>query len=427
MILVGFILVIAAANVANLLLTRAYGRQYEMATRVALGASRWRIIRQLLVEGGVLSTAGGGLGLLLGVWTATLFDLRTVGGAAPLALSIEPDVTVVAFTALASAIAAIAVGVMPAIGSSRPDLLVVIKAAGESYGSRIGKRRLRTSLTVVQVALALVLVIGAGLFLRSLERLRAVDPTLVTDRVIAGKLDLTLRGYSEEKGRQFYEAALESARALPGVQAATLTSVLPATPGGSRENLGAGQTDPRVDVPVEFDIVRTAPGYFATVGVPLVRGRDISAGDSASAPAVAIVNETMRRTFWRDADPTGHMFKAGSESFLIVGVARDTKYRSLRETSRMTMYVPLAQDYRSEMDLVVRSARPPDQIVDALRATLHSLDSALPLYNVRTLAEHVERSLYLDRLRAQLIGVLAVLALALAGIGIYAVLSALDC
>jgi predicted permease len=423
MIVVGFILIIAAANVANLLLTRAYGRQHEMATRVALGASRWRIIRQLLVEGGVLSTAGGMLGLLLGVWTATLFDIRTTGGAAPLALSIEPDITVLSFTALVSVMAAIAIGVAPGIGSSRPDLLAVIKAAGEAAGSRVRKRRLRTSLTVVQIALALVLVIGAGLFLRSLGRLRAVDPALVTDRVIAGTLDLTLRGYSEARGRQFYDAALDAARSLPAVQAATLTSVLPATPGGSRENLGVGQTDPRVDVPVEFDIVTTAPGYFATIGVPLVGGRDFSAADSASAPAVAIINEAMKRMFWRDADPAAHTFKAGSETFLIVGVARDTKYRSLRERSRMTMYVPLAQSYRSEMDLVVRTALPPRQIVDALRAKLRSVDSALPLYNVRTLAEHVERSLYLDRLRAQLIGLLAGLALALAGMGIYAVLS----
>ena len=398
MILVGFILVIAAANVANLLLTRAYGRQYQMATRVALGASRWRIIRQLLVEGGVLSTAGGGLGLLLGVWTATLFDLRTVGGAAPLALSIEPDVTVVAFTALASAIAAIAVGVMPAIGSSRPDLLVVIKAAGESYGSRIGKRRLRTSLTVVQVALALVLVIGAGLFLRSLERLRAVDPTLVTDRVIAGKLDLTLRGYSEEKGRQFYEAALDSARALPGVQAATLTSVLPATPGGSRENLGAGR-------PIHAWTCRWSSTSSGPRQGTLRRSACPWCGAGTSAPATA------RRPGCRDRqrdDETDVLARCGSDGPHVQSRLgklphcwRRSRHevRSLRETSRMTMYVPLAQDYRSEMDLVVRSARPPDQIVDALRATLHSLDSALPLYNVRTLAEHVERSLYLDRLR----------------------------
>jgi predicted permease len=423
MIVVGFILVIAAANVANLLLTRAYRRQHEMATRVALGASRWRITRQLLVEGGVLSTAGGVLGLLLGVWTATLFDIRASGSAAPLVLSLEPDSTVLAFTALATAIAAIAIGAVPAFGSSRPDLLVVIKATGETSGSRLGKRTLRASLTVVQIALALVLVIGAGLFLRSLERLRAVDPALVTDRVIAGTLDLTLRGYGEGRGRQFYEAALDSARSLPGVQAATLTSVLPATAGGRRENLGTGQTDPRVDVPVEFDIVTTAPGYFATIGVPLVRGRDFSASDRTPGPTVAIVNEAMKRMFWRDADPTGRTFKAGSESFLIVGVARDTKYRSLREPSRMTMYVALAQSYRSEMNLVVRSTLPSDQIVDALRARLRSIDSALPLYNVRTLAAHVERSLYLDRLRAQLIGVLAALALTLAGIGIYAILS----
>ncbi len=423
MVVVGFILIIAAANVGNLLLTRAYGRQHEIATRVALGASRWRIIRQLVVEGSVLATAGGVLGLLLGVWTATLFDIRTGGSAAPLALSIEPDTTVLAFTALASALVAIAIGVVPAIGSSRPDLLAVTKAAGEAASTRIGKRRLRTSLTVVQVALALVLVIGAGLFLRTLGRLRAVDPALLNNRVIAGSLDLTLRGYSQGRGQQFYDAALESVRALPGVQAATLTSVLPATPGGTRENLGAGQTDPRVDVPVEFDVVMTAPGYFPTLGVPLVSGRDFTRGDTASAPAVAIVNEGMRRVFWPDANPVGQTFKAGSETFLVVGVARDTKYRSLREQSRMTMYVPLTQAYRSEMNLVVRTALPREQIVDALRSTLRSLDIALPLYNVRTLAEHVERSLYLDRLRAQLIGLLAALALALAGIGIYAVLS----
>jgi len=423
MIVVGLILIIAAANVANLLLTRAYGRQHEMATRVALGASRWRIIRQLVVEGSVLATAGGVLGLLLGVWTAALFDIRTSGSAAPLALSIEPDTTVLVFTALASAIVAIAIGVVPAIGSSRPDLLAVIKAAGETAGTRIGKRRLRTSLTVVQVALALVLVIGAGLFLRSLGRLRAVDPALLNNRVIAATLDLTLLGYSEGRGRQFYDAALESARSLPGVQAATLTSVLPATPGGSRENLGAGQTDPRVDVPVEFDVVTTAPGYFPTIGVPLVSGRDFGGADSATAASVAIVNEGMRRTFWRDANPVGQTFKAGSETFVVVGVARDTKYRSLRERSRLTMYVPLAQSYRSEMNLVVRTVLPREQIVGALRSKLRSLDTALPLYDVRTLAEHVERSLYLDRLRAQLLGLLAGLALALAGIGIYAVLS----
>ena len=149
---------------------------------------------------------------------------------------------------------------VPSIGSSRPDLLAVIKAAGEAVGTTIGKRRLRTALTVVQVALALVLVIGAGLFLRSLGRLRAVDPALITNRVIAGSLDLSLRGYSEAGGQQFYDAALEAARSLPGVQAATLTSVLPATAGGTRENLGARQTDPGVDVPVEFDVVKTAPG-----------------------------------------------------------------------------------------------------------------------------------------------------------------------
>ena len=229
MLVVGLILVIAAANVANLLLTRAYTRQREIAMRTALGASRARIIRQLLIEGAVLSAAGGAVGLFLGVWTAAVFDIRTTGGGSALALTMEPDAAVVGFTALVSALAAMAIGILPALGASRADLVSVLKGAGEAVSGAVGKRRARMALTVVQIALSLVLVVGAGLFLRSLGKLRAIDPSLVTDRVIAAQLNLTLRGYDQPKGRQFYDRLLEAAQELPGVQAATLTSVLPVT------------------------------------------------------------------------------------------------------------------------------------------------------------------------------------------------------
>lgn len=422
MLVVGLILVIASANVANLLLTRAYTRQREIAMRTVLGASRARIVRQLLIEGVVLSSAGGAAGLFLGVWTAALFELRTEGGSA-LALTMEPDAVVVGFTALVSALAASAIGILPALGASRVDLVSVLKGAGEAVSGAVGKRRARLALTAVQIALSLVLVVGAGLFLRSLGKLRAIDPSLVTDRVIATQLDLTLPGYDEPKGRQFYSRVLEVVQGIPGVQAATLTSVLPVTAGGMRENLGPGQTVPKVDVPVEFDIVAVSPGYFATTGVPLVSGRDFAGADTAGAPPVAIVNESMKRLFWPAADPVGRTFSEGATAYAIVGIARDTKYRSLRETSRMVLYLPLEQFYRSNANLVVRTSLPPAQIVEALRAQVRALDPAMPLYNVRTLAEHVNRSLYLDRLRATLIGSLALLALALASIGIYAVLS----
>ena len=424
MLVVGLIFVIAAANVANLLLTRAYMRHQEIAMRTALGASRWRIIRQLLIEGAVLSFAGGAVGLLAGVWTAAVFDLRGASGASALQLVMEPDASVVAFAALVSAVAAIAIGILPALGASRADLVTVLKGAGEAVSGAVGKRRARNVLTVVQVALSLVLVVGAGVFLRSLGKLRSIDPSLVTDRVVAAQVNLTLRGYDEARGQQFYARVLEAVRGVAGVQAVTLASVLPVTNGGMRENLRAGATIPRVDAPVEFDVVLVAPGYFATFDVPLVGGRDFSDADRKQAAPVAIVNESMRRTFWPAENPVGSTFSDGAPvPYTVVGVARDTKYRSLREKPRMVLYLPIAQSYSSSANLVVRTALPASQIVDGMRAQLRSIDPALPLYNVRTLAEHVDRSLYVDRLRANLIGTLALLALALAAVGIYAVLS----
>ena len=212
MLVVGLILVIAAANVANLLLTRAYTRHQEIAMRTALGASRWRIVRQVIVEGAVLSFAGGAAGLLAGVWTAALFDLRTSASAAALSLTMEPDAAVVAFTAVVSAVAAIAIGIVPAFGATRADLVSVLKGGGGTVAGAPGKRLARMALTVVQIALSLVLVVGAGLFLRSLGKLRAIDPSLVTDRVIATQLNLALRGYDEARGAQFYERALAAVR-----------------------------------------------------------------------------------------------------------------------------------------------------------------------------------------------------------------------
>jgi putative ABC transport system permease protein len=423
MIVVGLILVITSANVANLLLARSYSRQGEIAIRESLGASRGRIVQQLMVEAGVLAAAGAAGALLVGTLVARVFEIRTVAGGTALALSIVPDVAVLAFTGVLAATAALATGIIPAVGIRRVNPGEAIKSS--AIGSRVtgGGGRLRGALTIVQVALSLVLLVGAGLFVRSLANIRAVDPSLLTDRIIAVALNTTLRGYDEPRGRQFYDRLLEAVRRQPGIQSAALAYVLPVTAGAMRNNLNPRSTIPPIDAPVEYDIVPVSPGFFSTAGVPLVAGRDFGAADVPASTHVIIVNERMKATFWPSTDPIGQPFKGGLDAYTVVGIARDTKYRSLREKPRMVMYVPLAQMHMPAVNLIVKTAVPVDVTVASLRDAARNIDPAMPLYNVRTLAEHVDRSLYFDRLRARLVAWLAALAVALAGVGIYGVVS----
>ncbi len=424
MIAVGIILVITAANVANLLLARWYSRQGEIAVRQSLGASRARIVQQLLVEAGVLAAAGAIGALVVGTWVARLFEVRTAFGGSALALTIGADRAVILFTIAVSAIAALAIGLGPAFGIRRMSPAEIIKSTSDGGRVAAGRGRLRSTLTVVQIALSLVLVIGAVLFLRSLAKIRSVDASLSTDRIIAATLNTTLRGYDEARGRQFYDAVLAAVLHQPGIEAAALAYVLPVTAGGMRNNLRARSTTPAVETPVEYDLVPVSPGFFRATNLALLRGRDFSALDTATAPAVIIVNEQMKARFWPDIDPIGQTFKVGdSESYIVIGIARDTKYRNFREAPRMTMYLPLTQFHESSVNLVVRSALPPDVSVTSVREAIRAVDPAMPVYNVRTMAEHVDRSLYLDRVRARLIGWLAALALALAAVGIYGVVS----
>jgi predicted permease len=423
MIVVGLILVITSANVANLLLARSYSRQAEIAIRESLGASRARIVQQLIVEAAVLSGAGAAGALLAGTWVARIFEIRTVSGGAALALSVTPDVVVVGFTALLAVVAALATGLVPAIGIRRLMPAEAIKNAGDGARVAGGRGRLRGALTVVQVALSLVLIVGAGLFLRSLAKIRAIEPSLLTDRTVAATVNTSLRGYDEAHGRQFYDDLLRAVRRQPGIRSAALAYVLPVTAGGMRNNLNPRSTIPAIDAPVEYDLVPVSPGFFGTMGLPLVEGRDFQEGDTAGSPPVIVINERMKATFWPTSDPVGQLFKGGLDTYTVVGIARDTKYRSLREKPRMVMYLPLAQMHRQAVNLIVSTALPPDVTTSALREAARSVDPAMPLYNVRTLAEHVDRSLYLDRVRARLILWLATLALALAGVGIYGVVS----
>ncbi len=420
-LVVGLILVVASANVANLLLARSYARQPEIAMRQVLGASRRRIVQQMLTEGAILAFTGGAAGLLLAYWLVALFEVRT-GAGTLLALQLDPDRRVVGFALLLSAVAAIGAGLVPALSTSRPDLLLLIKGSSDSR-RRFGRQHVRATLTVIQIALSLVLVVGAGLFLRSLLHLKSIDPSLADTRVVASTLNLSLRGYDEARGRQFYSDVLRRVRAVPGVELASLAYVLPVTAGGMRMDVPGATTRPAVQGMVAVDLVPISPAFFQTVGVPLLTGRDFSAADAPEAPKVTVINDTLKHRFWPDSDAVGQLFAVGGGTYRVVGVARDTKYRSLREAPRMVMYLPYAQAHETSANLLVKTALPPDRIVESLRSAVREIDAGMPLYNVRTLAEHVNRSLYLDRLRAQLIGYLAALALALAAIGIYGVVS----
>ena len=376
----------------------------------------------MLTEGAVLAFAGGATGLLLAYWLVALFEVRTAGGTL-LTLPLEPNGTVIGFAILISALAAIGTGLIPALSTSRPDLLTVVKGTADGVRARFGRQGVRAALVVVQVSLSLVLVVGAGLFLRSLGRLHSVDPSLSSDRVVAASVNLALRGYDEPRGRQFYTDVLQRVRAMPGVESAALAYVLPVTAGGIRMDVEGESTKPAVKGMVGVDLVPISEGFFRTVGIPIVSGRDFSASDGATAPRVIVINETMKGRFWGDANPLGQPFTIADETYEVVGVARDTKYRSLREQPRMAMYLPYPQAYEAAANLLVRTSLPPGTIVDSLRSAVRQVDGGMPLYNVRTLAEHVNRSLYLDRLRAELIGYLAALALILAAVGIYGVVS----
>jgi putative ABC transport system permease protein len=421
--MVALILMIACANIANLLLARGETRQREIGVRLALGASRGRIVRQLLAESLLLAAAGGGLGLLIAVWSKDLTaNLRTrVGGALTLDNSLNWRVLV--FTLAVTLVAALLSGLIPAFRATRVELAMTLKdgAVSSSFSTRMFS--LRDMLVVAQVALSIIMLFGAGLFLRSLWKLRSIDVGFSGERVLALSLDLRLQGYSQAQGKNFYNAALEKLAAAPGVQAVSLASALPVTAGGSRLQRPPNLTRPPAPEGISIDIVTVTPRFFETLELPLLRGRDFRSLDSETSGRVIIVNETMAQKFWPNTDPVGQYFYDGSDNFEVIGVARATKYRDLREEPRMTMYQPLAQEYSPGMNLLARTALSPTAMNATIRAQLGSLDPALPVFGFRTLPEHIGRSLYVERMQSVLLSLFGLLALALTAVGLYGVMS----
>ena len=432
MLAVGLVLLIACANVANLLLVRAAGRRKEIAVRLAVGASRRRLVRQLLTESVMLSAIGGALGLLIAVWLADWLATFSPPGSsfAEAKLLTQLDRHVLGFAASLSLLTGVFFGLAPALQSSKPDLIPALKDEIASAGSGGRWLTLRNLLVATQVALSCIVLVGAGLCVRSLRNLVAIDAGFDPSKVVVMSVDLALNGYTEARGRQFYSELMERTKALPGVESASLARIVPLGGNGMRIGLEVEGYTPPTGESVIFDFNLAGPDYFKTMKMPLVRGRDFTPQDDAKAKQVVIINETVARTYWAGQDPIGKRLFLGSvfdpqsvEAPEVIGVVKDSKYRSLTEQVKPAMFLPVSQHYRPDLALHVRTAGNAGATIAAVRKLAQSLDASLPVYGVRTMEEQKRRSLYAPRMAATLLGGFGLLALALAALGLYGVLS----
>ena len=437
---VGIVLLIACANVANLLLARASGRRKEIAVRLALGASRWRLVRQLLTESVLLAMCGGLMGTLLAWWITDLWEASPPPpGALPINPDFNLDVRVFGFTLLLALVTGIVFGLVPALQASRPDLVPALK--GESRAPDAQRAfNLRGVLVIAQVALSLVLLISGGLFLRSLWRAQQIDPGFDADRILTAPVTINLLRYTSAQGREFYRQVIERVEALPGVESATLARTVALSGGTSvrglmiegresldnnlRSDTGAGGT--AIDNPNVVNVNTIGMKYFQTLGISLTRGRDFTSQDTADRPGIVIVNETFAARHFAGEEVIGRRLSLRGQRgpwLEIVGVVRDSKYITLGERATPFVYLPLAQNHETGMVLHVRTAGDPANLVNAVRGEIQSLDRNLPVPGVAPMTELLDTSLYAARMGAVLLGAFGLLALLLASVGLYGVMS----
>src|SRR5262245_34859057 len=424
---VGFVLLIACANVANLLLVRAAARRKEIAVRVALGAGRWRVIRQLLTESVQLALLSGLLALLLAFWGVGL--LRTIiPENLPRADEIGIDGGVFGFTLLISLGAGILFGLIPAFQASRVNLNDALKDGGRSSGGSV-HNHLRNLLVVSEVALALALLIGAGLMLRSFIRLMSVDPGLDPRNVLTVDIRLSRNKYSRPQQAVFFQQLLERLRALPGIQAAGAVYPMPLS--GMEEDLWfdiEGQPPPPPGEHRSAGPRGVSPGYFKAQGIQLLKGRVFTESDGGDTPPVVVINEAMARRYWPDQNPVGKRIAIGRSNGQpvwseIIGVVKSVRHMALSEEPRSEVYIPFAQYPLAFMTLVARTDGAQLGYVVAVRSQVHAVDKDQPISNVRTMEERLASAVSQRRFNLILLAIFAGLALSLAAIGIYGVMS----
>jgi predicted permease len=429
MALAGLVLLVACFNIANVLLVRATVRQREMAIRAALGAGQGRLVRQYLTESLLLAFLGGGAGLLLGTWAAAFLGSLKLGTDLPVQFDFHPDFRVYLFSLAAVLLTGLVVGIMPALRAARTNVISVLREGGRGSSSGPKRQWARNSLVAAQVAGSLVLLIVAGLFIRSLDKAQKINLGFNPDHVLNLSVDVGQIDYKEQRGREFFRELDNRIRTLPGVEnvAEAFTVPLGVISSGARvwikdHPLEAGQQ------PGDMSYNQVTPGYFDTVQMPMLRGRKFTDMDSEKAPSIAIINQTMAQKFWPNEDALGRLFsiKSPTGPFVeVVGIVQDAKYQSILDDPQPYFYMPLEQEYQPLRTIHVRTTVPPETLALQVEAQIQELAPGLPVTQVQTMSDSLQgaNGFFFFRFGAQLASVMGLLGLVLAVVGIYSVVA----
>lgn len=423
-VVVALVLAIACANVANLLLSKAVGRRREVAIRLSMGASRWRVVRQLLTEALVLSGIAGLAGVLMARWTMNVIMAFVPPVDLPIDLGLRMDQTTLLFALAVSILTGIVFGLAPAVQASNPETVNALKEqAGRGSEARAG-RRLRSSLVVAQVAVCLFLLVGAALFLRSLIAAQQLSPGFDPQGVATVSMDLFPSGYTGDRAIDFERRVVDAVLAQPGVTSASYANRLAlGLSGNSNMGMQIDGYTPRENEEIVISYTLVAPRHFETMRIPMRHGREFLRTDTREAPQVVIINETMARRYWPNGNALGGHVRFGRQPAEVIGISADARYNSLNEGPTPQIYFPLDQNNTSTVSLLVRVSGDPAAALNGIRQTIRGLDPNLPLYNIRTMMEHMGAAVFAQRMAANLLGALGVLALLLASIGLYSVMA----
>jgi predicted permease len=421
-----FVLLIACANVGNLLLVRSFKRRHEMTVRLAVGAGRTRLLRQLLTEGLILTSIAAIGGLLIANWCRHLLVLFFPSfGGIQINFPGEIDLRVLGASTAVCLVSTVLFGLVPAMQTSKVDLASALKTEMGGVIGGHGKSWMRSTLVLVQVSLSFVLLVGAGLLLRSLHGIESSSPGFSTQVVLTTGVDLFGAGYDTPRAKSYQDELARRVQALPGVESVVFANITPLYIGrgfsSAPINLDGSPFPPGEEPIINYNEV--GPNYLATMGIPLVSGREFSISDNENAALIAVVNETMAAQYWHGRNPVGERVAVKGRWMQIVGIAKDSKYDSMTEPARPFFYVPLRQNFSSRTSLNIRTALAPETIMPMLAREMHSLDTNLAPRSIITMAEQVRRSTWSQRMSVTLLEILGGLALLLSVIGLYGVMS----
>jgi predicted permease len=423
MSIAGVVLLLACVNVANLTLVRSVGRRREIAIRMSLGGSRWRLVRQLLVESLMLSLAGGAVALLITLWTqGALLKFLPVSEDLPLQLSIAADRTLLIAALVISLLTGVIFGILPALRASAVAPVAVLKEEAGTVSGGLKKARLANGLVVAQISLSLLLLICAGLFIRSFLRAQQLNPGFNPHDVLLASYDLFTAGYSDASGMEFDRQLVAKLEALPGVQSLALTNRVPLFGGGSTSVKPEGYV-PRGNESMETPDAFVTPNYFQTMQIPILKGRDFTLEDTKTSQRVVIVSEAFANRYWPKQEALGQQLNSDHthEWFTVVGVARDSKVTGLNEKPTPFVYLPLYQVYNASMIIVARVAGDPLTFTKTVEQSVHGLNPELVVFDVTTLELRSQFASFPVRVAGTFVGAFGLLALVLAGVGVYGV------